>query len=91
MKSIEGYIVCVTGIHEEAEEMDVHDIFSDYGEVSNIHLNPDRRTGFSKGYALLEFQEASAAETAIREMNGKTILDKEIQVGWAFSSKPIGR
>lgn len=79
----------MTGIDEEATEEEVIEKFADYGKVENCHLNLDRRTGYVKGYALLEFSNLEDAKEAIAACkDGLTLMDKELKAGFAFVQPP---
>ena len=79
-----GWVVMCMGLHEEADEDEVRDVFGDCGHVVQMELQRDRRTGKCLGSALVKFEERQAAAKAVTSLHGTEMLGRKIKVDWAF-------
>lgn len=49
----------------------------------------DRKSGYAKGYVLIQYAAVEEAQAAIAEMNGQQLDGRKIRVDWAFQEKPL--
>ncbi|HWZ35369.1 MAG TPA: hypothetical protein VNW51_04380 [Mucilaginibacter sp.] len=75
--------IFVAKLPYQYESADVSELFAPYGEVSSANVIMDRETGRSKCYAFVEMPDDDQAQQAITNLDGKSILDKEIAVSQA--------
>lgn len=64
--------------------------FERFGEVTDAVVINDRETGRSRGFGFVTFADGSAADEAIREMNGAELDGRTINVNEARERAPRG-
>jgi RNA recognition motif-containing protein len=67
----------------DVTEQQLRDVFAAYGEVSKVNVITDRDTGRPRGFAFVEMSDASAAQAAIRGINGTELGGRTLNVNEA--------
>lgn len=67
-------------------EEQLHVAFSEVGRVVNVRMVTDQETGKPRGFAFVEFDEAQAALSAIRNMNDYELNGRRLRVNFSNSS-----
>jgi len=63
-------------------EREAAEVFERYGRLRNISVGVNRRTGQSKGYAFVEFEDRRDAEEAFDRLQGYTIEGRKLRLDW---------
>jgi RNA recognition motif-containing protein len=67
----------------DSNEADLKDLFGRHGAVESVAVITDRETGRPRGFAFVEMKDASAAQDAIRALDGKDFGGRTIKVNEA--------
>jgi RNA recognition motif-containing protein len=62
---------------------ELRSVFERHGSVSSVNVITDRETGRSRGFAFVEMDEASAADDAMRALDGSDLGGRNIKVNEA--------
>ncbi|MCL5951950.1 MAG: RNA-binding protein [Chloroflexi bacterium] len=66
-----------------AAEEDLRNLFSQAGEVTDVHLVTERGTDRSRGFAFVEFANQADAEKAIQMFSGYDMNGRQLTVNMA--------
>lgn len=75
--------IYVGNLNYKIEQVDLEEIFAEYGEVVSARIISDRETRKSKGFGFVEMANDDDARKAIEELNGGELDGRNIVVNEA--------
>ncbi len=79
--------IYVGNLDYKVGEEDLKDVFTEYGNVSEVKIITDKMSGRSKGFGFVTMDDNDEAQKAIEELNGSTVATREIVVNEAREKK----
>ena len=78
-----GSKLYVGNLSFDSTEDDLRELFGRHGTVDSVAVITDRETGRPRGFAFVEMSESSAAQDAIRALDGNDFAGRNIKVNEA--------
>jgi RNA recognition motif-containing protein len=75
--------IYVGNLSYNATEENLRQAFESFGQVTSARIIKDKYTGQSRGFGFVEMLEQAQAQTAIKSLNGKELLGKQMSVSEA--------
>jgi RNA recognition motif-containing protein len=75
--------IYVSNLSFAVQDEDLRGFFAEYGEVSSAKVIMDKFTNRSRGFGFVEMPDKTAAQKAIKELDGATVDGRAIKVNEA--------
>ncbi len=75
--------IYVANLHYRLNDEDLHQIFSEFGEVTSAKVIKDHETGRSRGFGFVEMKSGDEGNTAIAKLNNKEVEGRNMSVSIA--------
>ena len=83
--------IYVGNLSFDATDETIKQAFESFGQVTSARVIKDKYTGQSRGFGFVEMSVQSQAQTAIKSLNGRELLGKEMSVKEARPRAEQGR
>jgi RNA recognition motif-containing protein len=75
--------IYVGNLSDDVSEENLRQAFESFGQVTSARVIKDKYTGQSRGFGFVEMLEQAQAQAAIKSLNGKELLGKQMSVNEA--------
>lgn len=72
--------IYVGQLPNNVSEIELKELFSEFGEIASVNLVMDRYAGRPKDFGFIDMPDNSEADKAIKALNKSTFKGKEIKV-----------
>jgi RNA recognition motif-containing protein len=78
--------IYVGNLSYEATDETIREAFESFGQVTSARIIKDKYSGQSRGFGFVEMAEQAQAQAAIKSLNGKELMGKQMSVNEARPS-----
>jgi RNA recognition motif-containing protein len=83
--------IYVGNLSFEVSVEDLRQAFEAFGQVSSARIIKDKYSGQPRGFGFVEMPDQARAQAAIEHLNGKELLDRQMNVNEARPRTDRGR
>ena len=83
--------IYVGNLSHDVSEENLRQAFEAFGQVSSARIVKDKYSGQPRGFGFVEMVELAQAQAAIKSLNGKELLGKQMSVSEARPRTGQGR